>query len=932
MYLERKFLGWNAHFLKNVAIELCDLHESEGEVNLSSAICVLQVSRAGRRLLELLVAEADRRGKFLIPPEIISVGALPERLIPSARPNASDLQKRLYFLEALRKTESATLLKILSEVPAPYELGSWLVYADEFLKLRAELAGNMLSFKDVAEEGLLKVEFFKGERFLALEKIQESYLSLLGGANLEDRDRARLSALALRELAISKKIYLLSITELNKISSELLLKANTEVISLINAPEYMSEHFDDFGRILKDKWLQEKLEIRDEQIAVVSGPEASAESAVAFFAEQDAHCELQELGLGVTSAELAPYLVERFSEVGIVAQDPSSSMLASSRVLKLLGLLERYLSSKQYRDYASFVRHEDLQQYLLEKASADSEIASSSIVILDQYYQRHLPAKLEARVFEVDTSAKKLNALMALLEDLIDGFSLQVVSLKQFALEIQSFLVKVYGDKERSKNNPEDKSLLDILSKIASTLEEYSAFNFDKISASQALRLFIASAKKELLSAEYVEHALEILGWLELQLDDSEALAVCGVNEGYLPESVNADIFLPNTLRTCLGLMDNDGRYARDLFILRTLLESKKALRLIVAKRNARQDVLLPSRLLYACKDEDLAHRVLSFCREEKPSQMRRALAAPDKVLKLPPLPDTSLCQVEKLSVTAFRSYLRCPYRFYLEHVLKLKKIDDSAREMDALVFGSLAHEVLRLFSKSEAVSSKDETEIYKCLESSLAEVVFKQFSKNALPAVYVQVEQLRARLQAFAAWQAQFRSEGWEIAYSELSFPNDEHQVMLELSGGKKLELVGRIDRVDFNQNTKEWAIFDYKTGDRPLEPEKAHKRKDEWVDLQLPIYRYLLKKTGIISAEPKLGYIQLASDLARVGVDWAYFQAEDYASAEEKMHWVAEQVSENVFWPPSEVNSKYDDFAIICGHPDFLLESVEEEESADV
>lgn len=927
MKLERKFLGWKEHFLRNVALELCNLHEEESEVNLSSAICVLQVSRAGRRLLELLVEEADRRKKFLIPPEIIGVGALPERLIPSARPNASDLQKRLYFLEALRSTEQTTLLKILSEVPARHELSSWLAYADEFLKLRAELAGNMLSFKDVAEEGLLKVEFFKAERFLALEKIQEKYLSLLYSADLEDRDSARISALSLPTLSFCKKIYLLSTTELNKISSELLAKTSTQVVSLINAPRKMSEYFDDFGRILKDEWLQEKLEIRDEQIAIVSGPETSADSAVEFFSELGGRYELQELGLGVSSAELAPYLVERFSEVDIVAQDPSSIMLASSRVLKLLGLLEGYLSYRQFRDYASFVRHEDVQQYLLEKASVDLEIASSSILILDQYYEKHLPAKLEGRVFEVDTSAKKLNALIALLEDLIGGFSSQVVSLKQLALEIQSFLLKVYGKKERSINNPEDKSLLDIFSKIASALEEYGAFNFDEISASQALRLFIASAKRELLSAEYVEDALEILGWLELQLDDSEALAICGVNEGYLPESVNSDIFLPNTLRTCLGLIDNDGRYARDLFILRTLLESKKALRLIVAKRNARQDVLRPSRLLYACRDEDLAKRVLSFCREEKTHHVRHALTARNKVLNLPPLPDASLCKVEKLSVTAFRSYLRCPYRFYLEQVLKLKNIDDSAREMDALAFGSLAHDVLYSFSKSEVASSRDEAEIYNCLNSALEEVVFKQFSKNALPAVYVQVEQLRARLQAFAAWQAQFRSEGWEIAYTELSFPSEEHKVVLELSSGKKMELHGRIDRVDFNQTTNEWAIFDYKTGDNPLAPDKAHKKKNEWVDLQLPIYRYLLKKTGIISSEPKLGYIQLVSDLNRIGADWAKFEAEDYLGAEEKMFLIAEQVSQNVFWPPSEVNAQYDDFASICGHPDFLPESIEEE-----
>lgn len=929
MQIDRKFLGWNTHFLKNAAKYLCGSYESESSVDLSSIICVLQVSRAGRRLLELLVAEADSREKFLIPPEIISVGALPERLILNTKPIVSDLQRRLYFLEALRNTERATLLKILSEVPAKNELSTWLVYADEFLKLATELAGNILSFKDVAERGSLRVDFFEKERFLALDQIYENYLSLIAGAGLEDKDRLRIAALSQERLAISKTIYLLSTTELNQISAELLKKASTAtIVSLINAPETRQAHFDEFGRILKEQWTEEKLEIREDQIAIVSGPEASADSAISFFTELGAKHELQELGLGVTNSELAPYLVERFSEEGIITQDPSSNTLSDSRVLKLLNLLERYLSSRQFRDYASFVRHEDIQQYLSDNATVDEEIASRSILILDQYYEKHLPARLEGKVFEVDSSAERLNSLIDSLQDLVAGFSSKFAVLSQFSIEIQNFIIKVYGTKERTKSDPEDKNLLDVFTKIALTLEEYSNFNFDKISAPQALKLFIASARKELLSAEYVENALEILGWLELQLDDAEVLAVCGVNEGYLPESINSDMFLPNTLRTYLGLMDNDRRYARDLFILRTLLESRKALKLIVTRRNARADVLLPSRLLYACNDKDLARRVLLFCQEEKASSQRRSLNKHSQEFVTPPLPNTAQCKIDKLSVTAFRAYLRCPYRFYLEHVLKLRTVDDSAREMDALLFGITAHEVLNHFSTSEVANSKDADEIYKFLDRTLAEIVFKKFSKNALPAVYVQIEQLKARFAAFASWQAQFRSNGWEIVHSELSFPSDKHKVILDLSEGKKLEISGRIDRVDFNAKNNQWAIFDYKTGDNPLAPEKAHRKKDQWVDLQLPIYRYLLKKTGILQGEPKLAYIQLASDLSKVGVDWAAFQAEDYASAEEKMFWVAEQVSKKVFWPPNqEIDSRYDDFSIICGHPDFLPEFVDEE-----
>ena len=49
---------------------------------------------------------------------------------------------------------------------------------------------------------------------------------------------------------------------------------------------------------------------------------------------------------------------------------------------------------------------------------------------------------------------------------------------------------------------------------------------------------------------------------------------------------------------------------------------------------------------------------------------------------------------VQSMSVSSFRLYLQSPYEFYLKHVLRLKTLDDRARELDPLRFGKLAHEV----------------------------------------------------------------------------------------------------------------------------------------------------------------------------------------------------------------------------------------------
>jgi len=51
------------------------------------------------------------------------------------------------------------------------------------------------------------------------------------------------------------------------------------------------------------------------------------------------------------------------------------------------------------------------------------------------------------------------------------------------------------------------------------------------------------------------------------------------------------------------------------------------------------------------------------------------------------------------VSVTGFKLYLQSPYRFYLERVAKLRRARDDARELDPLLFGTLAHEALEALS-----------------------------------------------------------------------------------------------------------------------------------------------------------------------------------------------------------------------------------------
>jgi RecB family exonuclease len=217
---------------------------------------------------------------------------------------------------------------------------------------------------------------------------------------------------------------------------------------------------------------------------------------------------------------------------------------------------------------------------------------------------------------------------------------------------------------------------------------------------------------------------------------------------------------------------------------------------------------------------------------------------------------------------------------------------------MDGGLFGRVAHEILEGFGRSEAKASDDAEVIGKKLNALLDRVVRNRFGPRPVPAVRVQVEQLRARLRRFARWQARWAGDGWRIMGVE---KHPEPGVPFVVDGEPVL-LRGMIDRVDHNPGTGEWAIFDYKTWDTGKTPEEVHRtgRKSarEWVDLQLPLYRVLLPEILDDDGDPlvpeaargqvRLGYILLPRELEKVGEAFADWTEEELAQALE----VARQV----------------------------------------
>jgi ATP-dependent helicase/nuclease subunit B len=266
---------------------------------------------------------------------------------------------------------------------------------------------------------------------------------------------------------------------------------------------------------------------------------------------------------------------------------------------------------------------------------------------------------------------------------------------------------------------------------------------------------------------------------------------------------------------------------------------------------------------------------------------------------------------LDRLRVTAFAAYLSCPYRFYLNHVLRHRAANDDAQELDGAAFGNLAHEVLEQFAASDERDSPDADLIRACCRHLLQQQVRLRYGVQPGPAIRIQVEQLAMRFDAWSRWQADRVREGWRIEHVELSFSETPGEMLVD---GQPMWLTGRIDRIDVNEHTGRRQILDYKTSDSGLKPEKTHRRRGVWIDLQLPLYRHLARTLGI-DAAVELGYVLLPKSSADVGLALAEWTVGELDDADQVAFDVVRRIRREEFWPPTEPPPQFsEEYGFVC------------------
>lgn len=933
----RHFIDWHLPLLPAAAALLARSYADTHEIALGRVAVVLPGARAGRRLKELLLAEADTLNLPLSPPRVLTVRQLSTMLTAAELPSAEGILARRAWAVALREREEELAI-VFPNLPASDDLVALDLLASRLHSLSSELAGEGHRFRDVAAAGGADDLLFDDSgRWEALAHVQMVYEARVAAMGCSDPDLARMESLRKPLPDSLPAIWLLGIVELPGVVKRLLARCPEGQNVVIHAPESEAEGFDAFGCLVPERWLAREIPLSESDLVMTDGPSEQAAAVAMELACLGDAASLEDVTIAVPDTRIVPFLEQRLAASGVPSRFGAGTPLPSTRPYRLLQAIADYLDTRRWEEFASLVRHPDLP---LD--------GSPQIWRFDEYHSERLPLGLQQVPGSEDpATVALLKCLRALHDSDLLGQLTGRARLSEWASPIMRVLLRCYGDRKLSRDQPGERALLGSLERLraaAAVMDRLPAGADDECDSPAAIRLLLNSVGGDSVADEPDRPAVELLGWLEMRPDEAPVAIVTGFNEPHLPESLSADAFLPDGMRRHLGLLDNARRYARDAYELTAILHSRSRVRLITGRMDAEGNPLRPSRLMLACSGATLAERVARFARpsgeQVHPAPVLRP-GSPKPGFPLPPEPVLKLDPPDSVSVTALGLLLTDPYAYALKHRLRLGSAGDEGREMDPLTFGNVAHAVLQRFGHLPEARSSDASVVFGCLSKLLDEEQESRFGGGTMPAVTLQMEQLRQRLRAFSLEQAGMVAEGWETVLVEGApagqpTAGQESPLGVELVvDGEPMRVTGRIDRIDRHKETGAWRLLDYKIGDSATSPEERHLARGkneagepirEWVDLQLPIYRRMAMVMEVDGerlmppneqANIAVGYLLLPKTLEETGLSLAEWSEDDFAAADEAAQRAIRTLRTGVFtYDPSGRSSRWmDDFESLLG-----------------
>ncbi len=831
---ERFFLGAEAGFLERCAGMLAARMASDWGPDLSRTLLVAPTVRGAELALEQLARRCDlsfvpcrtaaaTRAHQVLTAAHLQLGARPA----SAWARSCAWRIALQATAEVAKLAGANEATARAGLPAPAEVR------------RAAALTSALFSADVALEALpLHARQDKAiDRILRALPHYTQELDALGLADLDVSARTLLDRPAAAASSL-QRVILCGTLEIAPLLRRQLTALPLEVVALIAWEEAEAERFDELGACRSTCWPRaaELLEAERWQ-AVATMPQMARAFGAWLGRAREGRCDAPQRALVLLDPQSHSSFQRAAREHGQVCQAQTQLAFAETPAGEWLRALGAWLEQRARDAWARLLRLSDVARAI--ERSIEAPVGALA-AWLDEDHELGLQASSEGLVSPKVVLARRAS------NDLFSGLcETEPRPASALARALRASAARVF------ELAPEDDLRArwiwaESLRRLGQALDEIEELQASALDLSLLPSAFVAAlaARLELLPLDLEPAARLAIApptarvncptWKELVLDASDEVFLAGLSALMLPAPIALERELGSEAPSELLEPARASRRARDAFVLELLRRRRVDFVAFSARESAAGDVLRPSPLVFVCEPTEAARRIQRFYH---PGDASRDAAVPSgRSWTLPYDPERTRAPAV-VQVSALNLFRASPYTFYLRHVLKLSTRDDSSRQLDPSAFGRLAHQVLHEFAQSELAASDDAGAIAAWLRARVEHHAAQRFGRRAWPAVAVQCAQLAWRLERFATPQAELSASGWRIVHSEFVPPALEWQIE-----GQSVRIEGRIDRVDFHAPTQRYRVWDYKTG-RALKSGGYSRAKGRWLDLQLPLYREMLK-----------------------------------------------------------------------------------------
>ncbi|MHC4245773.1 MAG: PD-(D/E)XK nuclease family protein [Planctomycetota bacterium] len=857
-----------------------------GEVDLSRVLVVVPGGRAGRQLLLAMVVEAEARGIRFVPPRTTT----PSELVFSirGRPDQAVADRPLHrgvlagVLGAADADDLAGVIRPDADWIERFTVADALLDADRIVAAAGHDWGDVVSTVERSVElggesdryrriGALLIRAEADLEALGLLAPETAKRRLIEEATPETRGSAALDA--------PEEIVLLGVVDLSARDEAVLAGATVHTMILAEAVEDGDDRrFDAVGRLVPASWIATPPVIPLESLRIEDKPIDEAEAVVEMLVQEASTTEAgrldpESVAIVVADESAAESFRREIEAAGATVHLAGGRAFARSGLARTLGTLAIHLERNDSDGFGRLVADPAFAAAIgrrldgLDAAAAWSRWSESD---MPRPLAEGWPGDPETCERSGHAAVRRtLHAADAVLSDILaplgDAETDRLDRMLTGLLEVLQRL----DDEDAAGLWSEE--ILRVVRDAVGGLVPLPAELQPNVTAAEAIRLLLRTLEQARLPDPPDPAAIETIGWLEAPFDPAGRVIVTGCHDAALPGRFT-DPVLPDSLRATMGLEDEARRHARDLWVLSTILGRDPDARFLVPRRDPRGEPRVPSRLVFGDRGPALAERVVEIF--TKPSARNRGGVGVSGFGRPRPIwadEGARTVTIDRLSVTAFRDYLASPYRFWLKHVLGLRGPEPVGRELDARTFGTVLHHAVEVFGKQDIVRlaagerpGTDPDRIHDAMVGAMSDAIDRMCGSSRGAGLLLQERILTARLREVANRQAELARDGWRIHAVE-----DRLDALLDIPGEAPMPVRGRIDRIDHHPELG-WRLIDFKTSDSGKTPDRSHRTRDRWIDLQLPLYRGLHAGTLPDAPPPSevaTGYFLVTADPGKIG-----------------------------------------------------------------